>query len=135
MAKISGADAARKRIEGLASREKIEFVGRALFAGGEQLKARAAFLITDGSVSGKGHVPSLPGEPPNEDTSHLRINITVTQLGPLHVQVASNALYSAALEFGTSKMAARPFMGPAARDTKPQITQLVKQAIDIALRK
>lgn len=133
MAKITGVSQAKKRIEGLAGREKIELVGRALFVGGEMIKAEAQHSITLGAVSGKNHVPSAPGEPPNEDTGTLRRNITVTQVGPLHVRVASNAPYSAHLEFGTSKMAARPFMGPAARAKKKAVVALVKSAISKAI--
>lgn len=129
MPKITGVDRAKRRIESMAGREKIELVGQALFAGGEMIKAEAARSITEGAVSGAGHVPSRPGEPPNEDTGTLRRNITVTQVGPLHVRVASNAPYSAHLEFGTSKMAARPFMGPAARAKKKAVVALVKGAI------
>lgn len=132
MPKITGVDKAKRRIESLAGREKIELVGQALFAGGEMIKAEAARSITEGAVSGKGHVPSKPGEPPNEDTGTLRRNITVTQIGPLHVRVASNAPYSAHLEFGTSKMAARPFMGPAARAKKKEVVALVRGAISKA---
>lgn len=132
MPKITGVDKAKRRIESLAGREKIELVGQALFAGGEMIKAEAARSITEGAVSGAGHVPSKPGEPPNEDTGTLRRNITVTQIGPLHVRVASNAPYSAHLEFGTSKMAARPFMGPAARAKKKEVVALVRGAISKA---
>lgn len=132
MPKITGVEKAKRRIESLAGREKIELVGQALFAGGEMIKAEAARSITEGAVSGKNHVPSKPGEPPNEDTGTLRRNITVTQVGPLHVRVASNAPYSAYLEFGTSKMAARPFMGPAARAKKKEVVALVRGAISKA---
>ena len=133
MAKITGVNKAKRRIEGLAGREKIELVGRALFAGGEAIKAEAQHSITEGAVSGANHVPSAPGQPPNEDTGTLRRNITVTQIGPLHVRVASNAPYSAFLEFGTSKMAARPFMGPAARAKKKQVVALVRAAVGKAI--
>lgn len=134
MPKITGVDKAKKRIEGLA-REKVELVGKALFAGGEAVKAEAQHSITEGAQSGKFHKPSAPGSPPNEDTGTLRRNITVTQVGPLHVRVASNAPYSGHLEFGTSKMAARPFMGPAARKVKPQVVKLVGDAVTIAVRR
>lgn len=134
MPRMTGVAKAKRRIEGIASREKIELVGKALFAGGEMLKAEAARSITEGAVSGKHHVPSAPGQPPNEDTGTLRRNITVTQIGPLHVRVASEAPYSKFLEYGTSQMAARPFMGPAARAKRKEIVALVRQAISIKRR-
>lgn len=135
MPKISGSISATKRLNRLAGQQKVELVGRALFAAGDAIKAEAQHLITEGAVSGKGHVPSRPGEPPNEDTGHLRTNITVEQAGPLRVLVASNARYSRALEDGTSKMAARPFMGPAARRKRAEVVATVNTAISIATRK
>ncbi len=133
MAKITGVDRAKRRIAGLAGPEKIALVGKALFVGGDMIKAEAQHLITQGAVSGKNHVPSKPGEPPNEDTGHLRSGIIVTQPGPLRVRVSSNAAYSGHLEFGTSKMAARPFMGPAARNKRKEVVALVKRAITAAI--
>lgn len=135
MARMTGVDNAKRRIAAMSGAEKVAFVGQALFAGGESIKAEAQHLITQGAVSGKRHVPSRPGEPPNEDTGHLRRNITVTQIGPLHVRVSSNAHYSAFLEFGTSRMAARPFMGPAARAKRKEVVALVKRAISAATRR
>jgi HK97 gp10 family phage protein len=123
------------RLSRLSGAEKVAIVGQALFAGGEKIKAEAQHLITEGAVSGKGHVPSKPGEPPNEDTGHLRININVTQPGPLRVLVSSEAAYSSALEFGTTAMAARPFMGPAARLRKAEVKAGVRAAIDYVTKK
>lgn len=134
MPKITGRERVRGKLQGLAGEKAIRLVGQALFAGGEMVKAEAAHLITEGAVSGKNHVPSKPGEPPNEDTGVLRSHIEVTQPAPLRVEVSSNARYSSALEFGTSKMGARPFMGPAARRTRKQITQLVGRAVSKAVK-
>ena len=100
MAKITGVDKAKARIERMAGPEKIAFVGKALFVAGQKIKAEAQHNITAGSVSGKNHRPSAPGQAPHNDTGHLKDNITVTQIGPLHVRVASNAIYSAIHEFG-----------------------------------
>ena len=47
----------------------------------------------------------------------------------LGASVESRADYSLALEFGTSKMAARPFMQPALEENKPKINRLAKQMI------
>lgn len=135
MPKISGDKAAKKRLDGMAGQQKVELVGRALFVGGDMIKAEASRSITEGAVSGKNHVPSLPGEAPNEDTGHLRTNIEVTQVAPLRVEVSSNARYAAALEFGTSKMAARPYMGPAARRKRKEVVTVVTKAIDAAVSK
>jgi len=135
MPKITGTRAAQDRLRRLAGRQKVEIVGRALFAGGEAIKAEASHLITLNAVSGKNHVPSLPGHPPNEDSGQLRSGVRVTQPAPLRVRVEATAPYSAALEFGTSKMAARPFMGPAARAKRKEVVASVTRAIEIATKK
>lgn len=133
MAKITGRENVERKLKQIGSREKIEAVGRALFEGGEAIKAEAQVSITTGATSGKNHVPSKPGDPPNEDTGDLRRGIIVTQPGPLNVRISSNAPYSTFLEFGTSRMGARPFMGPAARKRKDEVIALVRRAIDQAI--
>jgi HK97 gp10 family phage protein len=91
-------------------------------------------MITDGAVSGKGHVPSLPGNPPLEDTGVLRTNIETTQPAPLHVEVSSNAPYAAALEFGTSRMQPRPYMQPATDRKRKAVVDLVQGAVSKAIK-
>jgi HK97 gp10 family phage protein len=110
-------------------------VGAALFAAGEMIQVEAQRSITAGSVSGKGHVPSAPGEPPNNDSSVLADHIETTKPAALRVRVSSNAGYSAALEFGTGKMAARPFMRPARDKMKPEAQRLVQQALNRAVKR
>lgn len=83
------------------------------------VRNEAVTSITSGARSGNKYrrrgvvrVASAPGEPPARDLGNLHSNITVTNINPalLMVSVNSAAIYSAALEFGTRKMAARPFM-------------------------
>lgn len=133
MPKITGSTGASNRLHGLGGQRKVALVGRALFAGGEIIKAAAAHSITEGSVSGKGHVPSKPGEPPNADTHQLDRGIIVEQPAPLRVLIASTAPHALPLERGTNKMAARPSMGPAARQSRAEVTTLVGKAVDIAI--
>tara|TARA_Y100001951_G_scaffold100969_1_gene105156 strand:- start:2823 stop:3167 length:345 start_codon:yes stop_codon:yes gene_type:complete len=108
----------------------VRVIGQALFAGGELIQTHAQRSITEGAVSGKGHVPSLPGEPPNADTHHLANNIETTQPRPDLVEVRSNAEYAAALEFGTSRMAERPYMVPARNKKRREVTELVIEAVN-----
>lgn len=132
---LKGAKSHVARLRALAGAESIALVERALFAGGEMIQTEAQLSITRGAVSGKGHVPSLPGQPPNQDTGVLAGNIETTRAGKLRVRVASKAGYSAPLEFGTSKMAARPFMRPARDKMKPQVRALVTKAVQQAVKK
>lgn len=130
MVKITGDKAFSAKLKSIAGRGKDADLGRALFAAGNLIEDHAKGLIVAGSVSGKGHVPSLPGQPPSADTRVLDGNIETVQVAPLKVEVSSNAPYSAALEYGTSKMAARPFMGPSVEAKKDEAIALVRRAID-----
>jgi HK97 gp10 family phage protein len=133
--RITGRERVETRIRGVAGEEVIRRVGAALFVGGETVRAEAAHLITEGAASGKGHVPSLPGEPPNEDTGTLRTNIETTQVAPLKVEVSSNAPYAAALEYGTSKMEERPYMRPAIDRKRKEVVEGVRKAVDAAVKR
>jgi len=132
--RITGRERVVARLSGLAGEKAIERVGQALYVGGELIRAEAAHLITEGAVSGKNHVPSLPGEPPNEDTGVLRTHIETTQVGPLRVEVSSNAPYAVELEAGTSKMAPRPYMGPATRNKRKEVVAGVRAAVNQATK-
>lgn len=137
MANVKGADAVLRRFKRMASPEMKEAVRGALYVGGGILQSEAQGLITEGSVSGKNHVPSNPGEPPMNDTGMLMRGIIVEQAkdDPFAVDVKATAPYSAALEFGTSKMAERPFMRPAAKATKDKIARLVSTAVSRQMEK
>lgn len=132
---MRGKQAHLDRLKRLSGARMEREVGRALFAAGERIQVAAQISITAGAVSGKGHVASLPGEPPNNDTGVLAGNIETVQKSPLLVEVSSNAPYAAPLELGTSKMAARPYMGPAAQKERPEVQRLVMQAVKRASRR
>ncbi len=111
-------------------------VTAALYAAGQEIEIDAERSITEGSVSGKFHVPSLPGEPPNADTRLLDQSIE-TDIDPSpppgksRVEVSSNAPYAVPLEVGTSDMTLepRPYMGPAAARKKGRTNDLVAKAV------
>jgi HK97 gp10 family phage protein len=132
--KITGGKAASARIKAISSDEGKRRLGQALFAAGQAIQIEAQISITEGAVSGKNHVPSRPGEPPNQDTGVLANNIETVQTGPLTVEVSSNAPYAAALEYGTSKMAARPYMARAVARKRGEIPAMIRDAIDIIIK-
>lgn len=113
MASISeGARIHRNRLQRL-RRVKTPAL-QALYEAGELVREDAKQSILAGAVSGAAHVPSLPGQPPNADTHRLDLSLdTVLNESRLSVSVVSRAPYGAFLEFGTSKMAARPYLRPA----------------------
>lgn len=135
MPKITGAKAAAARINALSGPDMTQQVGSALFAAGNLIQVEAQISITEGSVSGKNHVPSTPGQPPNQDTGRLADNIETVQVEPLLVEVSSNAPYAAALEYGTIRMAPRPYMAPAVARKRKEAVELVRGAIDIVIKR
>jgi HK97 gp10 family phage protein len=76
------------------------------------------------------HNASAAGQAPNTDTGFLVSNIFLTySVDKLTAFVTSRAKYSAALEFGTSKMKERPFMVPALEQNKKKIRKLIDKAL------
>ena len=108
-------------------------IGRA----GNLVRNTAIQSINQGSRSGAFYMKggktgqrSAAGEPPKTDEGILAGSIVI-DIDPdgLGASVESRADYSEALEFGTSKMAARPFMQPALEENKPKINLLAKRMV------
>ena len=113
----------------------------------KQLVGRAANLVRNtavesilqGAKSGvtyskynprRTHTASAAGEPPASDTGYLANNILVNiDADGFGASGESRADYSSFLEFGTSKMAARPFMQPALEENRAKIKRLQNQMI------
>ena len=102
--------------------------------GGQLIRGEAIKSIQTGSKSGvmyqmynprREHRASAPGEAPASDTGNLVSKIIVKQKSKDITSVESNADYSAYLEYGTSKMEARPFMLPAFEKSKKPIINAV----------
>ena len=98
--------------------------------GGQLIRAEAIKSIQTGAKSGvlyqmynprREHRASAPGQAPASDTGNLVSKIIVRQKSQDVTSVESNANYSAFLEYGTSKMQARPFMLPAFEKSKKPI--------------
>ncbi|MFD0848197.1 HK97-gp10 family putative phage morphogenesis protein [Sphingosinicella xenopeptidilytica] len=132
---MPGAKAHIARLKKLSGPQMINAVGKALFHGGEIIQVEAQISITAGAVSGKNHVASSPGQPPNNDTGLLAGNIRTTQKAPLLVEVSSSAPYAAPLEFGTSRMAARPYMTPARDKKRGEVTKIVRDAVERVVKR
>lgn len=110
-------------------------VGKAVLQGARLVEDRAKGLIVEGSVSGKGHVASRPGEAPNNNLGDLVRGITHDQTGPTSSVVVSQSQAALSLEVGTSRMAARPYMGPAAVMEADAISKLIAGAVGRAASK
>lgn len=75
---------------------------------------------------GKGYPPaSAPGQPPHRRTGELQNSFTVRLEGEgsadVVMYIESTADHSAYLEYGTSRMAARPFLAPLRKKWTPII--------------
>jgi HK97 gp10 family phage protein len=110
---MKGKDRILRKLRFLASREFEDLAGAVIEEAADAVRAEAFQSISRGSVSGAGHVPSKPGEPPNRNEGTLQAGLSAKRTGLLSAEVRAEAAHSAPLEFGTSKMAARPFMRPA----------------------
>lgn len=76
----------------------------------------------------KYHIASAPGQPPAVDTGRLRASITHEvrkESNQIIGLVGTNVEYAPHLEFGTNKMAARPFLRPALYNNVPEIKRQI----------
>lgn len=122
-----GLDAHLKRLQRMGGAGLDRTIKAALYHAGETIQVEAQIGISAGAVSGKNHVPGPVGGYPNYDTGHLADNIRVEPVSDTEVRVTSNAEYAKDLEFGTSKMGARPHMR-LARDAKER--EVRKNVVD-----
>tara|TARA_R110000868_G_scaffold338306_1_gene599036 strand:+ start:96 stop:506 length:411 start_codon:yes stop_codon:yes gene_type:complete len=103
-------------------------IERAVAVSGNMVRNEAVKSIQEHRSSGitRGrHTASTAGNPPNSDTGYLAGNIHLVIDGDkLGCSVESRANYSVALEFGTSSIAARPFLQPALESQSRKIQQV-----------
>lgn len=126
--RFRGADAHLKRLQGMGPQVRKE-AKKLVYRLADMHVEEGSFLITQGAVSGANHVPSAPYEPPNEDTGDLRRSGHVEGAGQLKALSVFDADYALDLEFGTSKMAERPFARPAAKTIRRKAEALKEAAV------
>lgn len=124
-----------KNIEALKSKAEAE-TARAVRATAQAIRNDAIISVKSHLSAGKvytrgtvKHVASKPGSPPNQDRGTLTRNIRVTMNDDITADISSNAPYSAALEFGTSNIDARPFMTPAVEGQRVKHKERLQKAI------
>ena len=79
---------------------------------------------------GKAHQASAPGEPPAIDTGNLVNSVFSEKSGPGQALVGASAEYAEYLEFGTRKMAARPFLRPALEKARDYFISGIERLIN-----
>ena len=130
--KVSGLEKALEVLR-KAETELQEPIKDTLKGGAQLIRGEAIKSIQSGSKTGRTykrynptrtHKASAPGEAPASDTGNLVSNIMVQEKGD-SIEVQSNAEYSKFLEYGTSKMEARPFLFPAYEMSREKIVQSI----------
>lgn len=125
-----------------AERELEQPIMDTLKGGAQLIRGEAVKSIQSGSKTGRlykrynptrTHRASAPGEAPASDTGNLVSNIMVED-NKDSVEVQSKAEYSKFLEYGTSKMEARPFLFPAYEKSREKIVQAVFRKIATTLK-
>lgn len=83
-------------------------------------------LYTRGNVV---HRASKAGETPASDTGALMQSIYHEKTGDLSASVGSRLVYALFLEYGTTKMGARPFFRPAVERMRPKFNNRIEAAV------
>lgn len=93
---------------------KLQQLERKLPGSVNKLNRELAFeLEADIKTHFSSSSPSAPGQPPGIDTGNLRNSIQVRPYMGAIWRVWVDAAYGKPLEYGTARMAARPFVRPA----------------------
>lgn len=85
-----------------------------------------------GAVRRDGSRASAPGQFPMSDTGRLAnsVEFNLPTAGRLTGEVGTNVIYGRYLEFGTSRMAARPWLLPSFEKAKVGVEARLKKAIE-----
>ena len=121
----------RKKMYGTTKKGVRNEVVKIITYGLNETRNTAVTGIAQGKKTGKvrpdGSRASAVGEFPATDTGFLANNIVIKRdADGMGGDVESRADYSAPLEFGTSKMGARPFMQPSLESTRPKIKRRLR---------
>lgn len=116
---------------------------RALDQSGEEMRNEAIRLIESPPKTGRiyerrgvSHQASAPGEPPASDTGQLVNSITIkTDPNSLTVQIGTSVEYGQFLEFGTQRMAARPFLRPAMDNMSARVNEIMSRELSSVTRR
>lgn len=144
--KVEGLDRIQQALPQVQQNVEAE-LRKALFASANQVEGEAKKSVAAGGKTGRiykrrsvTHRSSAPGEAPASDTGRLLNSINAypapaNRLESTTVAGRGTAKYAAMLEFGTTKMAARPFMFPALEKSKDWIRERLAKAVRIAATK
>lgn len=90
--------------------------------------------LRQGKKRAAPHTASAPGMPPASDTGRLIQTIVFERINELTASVGSNLAYATYLEYGTLKIAPRPFFRPAVERIRDTFNRRLEAAISGAIR-
>lgn len=134
---LKGSAELRQRLADMSQEVRAE-VGKVVVGTAVELRGDVIKSINKGPASGRvyvksnprrTHQASAPGQAPMSDTGRLANSIFFDQAGPLTAVVGSRVVYSLYLEYGTSRMAARPFFRPAVERMRPKFQSRLEAAV------
>lgn len=140
--RLEGSEQLQRELRRL-SGDLREEAGKAVLATAVEMRADIVKSIQRGPASGRTykksnptrtHTASAPGQPPMSDTGRLANSITFDRLGDLTAIVGSELNYAPWLEYGTSRMAARPFFRPAVERMRPKYIGKLEELIGRAMK-
>ena len=114
---------------------------RGIVAATEAVRSEAIRLVLSPPKTGRTyrrrgveHQASAPGEAPASDTGRLAASIrTSYDLDAIVGTVTASTAYAAALEYGTPRMAPRPYMRVALANKRSDIAALVAAGVRAAM--
>lgn len=134
MSGVVNKDAFFRRLERRLGREFVQKLAGACFAAGNEVKNEADMLISQPGTGRRygRHIASSPGEPPASDTGRLKSSIVVrVEPDPdgagYKGVVAVATKYAKWLEYGTVKMAPRPFLRRALANRREAIGKIFRK--------
>lgn len=144
--KVEGLDRIGKATKEVRQAIALE-LNKALFASAKKVEAEAKRSVLSGEKTGavyqkyaprRTHRASAPGQAPASDTGRLAnsINGEMAPAAPGESQVKAGGgivKYARMLEFGTVKMAARPFLFPALEKSKGWVRDRLNRAVRTAV--
>lgn len=121
---VAGTAALEARLGALA-RAAETAAAEAVGEGAETLRAAARELVDRSAAQA-----SRPGRPPRRVSGALAASIAVRRgAGAASAEVGSGLDYAAHLEFGTTRMAPRPWLGPSFDSLRPQLRARLLRAL------
>lgn len=140
--RLEGSERLQRELRRLSDDLRRE-VGQVVLGAAIEMRADIVQRIQRGPASGitykksnptRTHTASAPGQPPMSDTGRLANSITFDRVGDLTATVGSALNYAPWLEYGTSRMEARPFFRPAVERMRPKYIGKLEDIIRRATR-